>query len=499
MLVPRHATRHPQVRGLVRAGDGYVHYRRAGHGPVVVALHESPRSSLSLLPLMDALADRHTVIALDTPGYGQSDPLPQAVPRMPDFTRALAAAVDGLGLGRFALYGTHTGAAIATAFALDTPGRVTSLVLDGLATFTPAERDAFLQHYLPPFEPHWDGAHLAQLWSRVGDSYRWFPWFARTPGARVATPMPPLDKFYETLEGFLLADDAYRLGYACAASFDGRGAVAQLRVPTLLLAHAGDVIASHVGRGAATGHVRITHPVGTREEWASEIRAQLWIDAAHAVPRRPDDAPREGDPRRVLFEWGDGFLHARSRGEGPAPALAIPDLPDTAAGALDDIASADDVAGDVRYWAIDLPGSGASDPVPHDTDLVAAASAAVHFMRDALQIGQGAVTGFGASAALAAPLPGARVRAASRAQWNVPPAQRDANGAAFLGSWFQLRDTAVDADPAAGVPDARRMQQRHTALWTGPQCGLLAQALRRRLADDSTLRARIRALEGEAN
>lgn len=499
MLVPRHATRHPYTRGLVRAGDGYVHYRRAGDGPVVVALHESPRSSLSLLPLIDALADRHTVIALDTPGYGQSDPLPLAAPRMVDFTRALAAAVDGLGLGRFALYGTHTGAAIATAFAIETPGRVTSLVLDGLAAFTPAERDAFLQHYLPPFEPRWDGAHLAQLWSRVGDSYRWFPWFAHTPGTRLASPLPPPDKFYETLEGFLLADDAYRLGYACAASFDGTAALAQLRVPTLLLAHAGDVIASHVGRGAASSHVRITRPVDTREAWASEIRAQLGVGAAQALPWRAGDAPPERDPRRVLLEWGNGFLHARSRGEGHAPALAIPDLPDTAAGALDDIAIAGDMPGDVRYWAIDLPGSGASDPVPHDTDLVAAAAAAVHFMHDALQIGQGAVIGYGASAALAAPLAGAQVRSISRAHWNVPLAQRDASGAAFLGSWFQLRDAQVDADPAAGVPEARRMQQRHTALWTGPQCGLLAQALRRRLAGDATLRARLRALEGEAN
>jgi pimeloyl-ACP methyl ester carboxylesterase len=499
MLVPRHATRHPYARGLVRAGDGYVHYRRAGNGPVVVALHESPRSSLSLLPLMDALADRHTVIALDTPGYGQSDPLPLATPRMADFTRALAAAVDGLGLGRFALYGTHTGAAIATAFALEAPGRITSLVLDGLAAFTPAEREAFLQHYLPPFEPRWDGAHLAQLWSRVGDSYRWFPWFARTPGTRVASPLPPLDKFHETLEGFLLAGDAYRLGYACAASFDGRAALAQLRVPTLLCAQDNDVIASHVGRGVASDHVRITRPVESREEWAGGIRAQFMIDAAQTLPWRPADAPRERDPQRVLLEWGNGFLHARGRGEGQSPALVIPDLPDTAAGALADIAAADDNAGDVRHWAIDLPGSGASDPVPHDTDLVAAAAAAVDFMRDALQVGQGAVIGCGAGAALAAPFAGARVCGLSRAQWSVPAAQRDAHGAAFLGSWFQLRDAQVDADPAGGVPDARRLQQRHTALWTGPQCALLAQALRQRLAEDTALRARLRALEGEAN
>ena len=56
-----------------------LHYRSQGanHLPVIVLLHASPMSSANMLPIMNALSDSFKVIALDTPGYGQSDPLPQ--------------------------------------------------------------------------------------------------------------------------------------------------------------------------------------------------------------------------------------------------------------------------------------------------------------------------------------------------------------------------------------------------------------------------------------
>src|SRR5690606_14891693 len=53
-----------------------IHYRRAGSGPPLVLLHASPSSSRVQIPLLRAWADDFTVIALDTPGFGLSDPLP---------------------------------------------------------------------------------------------------------------------------------------------------------------------------------------------------------------------------------------------------------------------------------------------------------------------------------------------------------------------------------------------------------------------------------------
>ncbi|MCC7083321.1 MAG: alpha/beta fold hydrolase [Burkholderiales bacterium] len=508
MLVSRYATRHPVERGLVRVGDGYVHYRRGGRGPVVVALHASPRSSASLLPLLDVLADRHTVIALDTPGYGHSDPLASTRPVMGDFTGALGAAVDSLGLQGFALYGTHTGAALATAFALKHPGRVRALVLDGLAVFTEHERASFLTRYLLPFEPQWDGTHLAVLWSRISDHFRWFPWHERTPAARLATEPPPLDVIYSTVEDFLRAGDAYRRGYACAAVFDAAAAVSALRVPTLLLARERDLIVSHLDRVAATRHVRIARPGGALEAWADEIRGHFGagIDDATARDAASTSCESEAGAGRMLRRWGDGYLHLRSAGSGTAAAIVVPDLPGDSAAALRVVLAHE--ASVRRAWAIDLPGCGASDPASTEADPIQTARQSALYAGQILGLGNAPIIGVGLGAAVAAPHDAARVieapawmagRSVPTARTRVPDTSHDADGGNFFASWYRLRNQVLEARPDGTAPDARDVQERHSALWTSPECGALARALHERVAADTALRARIRMLEGETS
>lgn len=117
-----------------------VHYRQAGVGPVVVLRHESPRSSAALLPLITALSARFTAIAIDTPGYGLSEPLAAESPTIADYAAACGPELDALGIDRCAVYGNHTGACIALEFAAQCPGRVSGVVLEGLPMFAAAER-----------------------------------------------------------------------------------------------------------------------------------------------------------------------------------------------------------------------------------------------------------------------------------------------------------------------------------------------------------------------
>ena len=137
-----------------------VGYRRLGAGPPAVLLHASPRSAAAMLPLARRLADRHTVFAFDNPGFGWSDPLPLPRPDAADFADALIEAFDAIGIGRAAVYGSHTGAAIAVAAGQRHPPRVAALVLDGYAVFTPTEQAEYLANYLAPVRPVWDGTHL---------------------------------------------------------------------------------------------------------------------------------------------------------------------------------------------------------------------------------------------------------------------------------------------------------------------------------------------------
>ena len=162
-----------------------VHYRRSGDGPPVVLLHASPRSSIALVPLMQACPADITVFAFDTPGCGYSAPLPLGRPDVPDYAHAFAATLDALGIQRAPTYGTHTGAAIALTFAALYPERVSQLVLDGLSAFCADERAAILAGYLPPFTPHVDGTHLSMALGSRARSIHFLsvesPWCRRAP------------------------------------------------------------------------------------------------------------------------------------------------------------------------------------------------------------------------------------------------------------------------------------------------------------------------------
>ena len=60
------------TRHFIRVGNRRVHYRKAGSGPTLLMVHQSPRSSAEYEPLMEKWAQHFTCIAPDTPGFGQS-------------------------------------------------------------------------------------------------------------------------------------------------------------------------------------------------------------------------------------------------------------------------------------------------------------------------------------------------------------------------------------------------------------------------------------------
>ncbi len=95
------------TRHFVSVGTRRVHYTRAGDGPPVVLLHESPCSSKAMAVYQRVFAESFTAIAFDTPGFGLSDPLPFEQPEIADFADALAETLDALGIARAAVFGRH--------------------------------------------------------------------------------------------------------------------------------------------------------------------------------------------------------------------------------------------------------------------------------------------------------------------------------------------------------------------------------------------------------
>jgi pimeloyl-ACP methyl ester carboxylesterase len=112
----------------------------AGDGPPVVFLHGSGTSSLSLLPLLERL-EGVRAIAVDRPGFGQSEP--DRVPRLRFRDAAVKfvdEVLDELGLETSALAGNSMGGTWALWYALARPERVRRLVLLGSAPLLPRTR-----------------------------------------------------------------------------------------------------------------------------------------------------------------------------------------------------------------------------------------------------------------------------------------------------------------------------------------------------------------------
>ena len=181
-------------RGYADGPFGQVHFRAtpqvAGPAPLV-CLHATAYSSQSFLPLMAALDGRRQVIAIDAPGYGESDAPPPGTD-MAGYATAVAAAVDATAAGPVTLFGYHTGVYVATELAIARPELVERLVLVGVPYFQALDLDAWrtrlaakhsLGDRLDQFAERWDylvtrrhpGVSLARGFTNFVDELKAWP------------------------------------------------------------------------------------------------------------------------------------------------------------------------------------------------------------------------------------------------------------------------------------------------------------------------------------
>ncbi len=231
-------------RAFVDLDRGQVHYRHAGDkdAPPLVMLHASPGSSRQLEPLIDAMSDRFRVIAPDTLGNGDSMPPAQAQPEIADYARAALETLDRLGLGRFHLYGTHTGARIACEIALVCPERVDRLILDGFGVYAPGDADEILATYAPEMKPDQQGAFVFQAWQFCRDQFLWFPWFRKEAGRRVPHDLPDAEFLYARYVELLKALGTYHQSYRAAFRYAMAEQVPKITRPTLITFAENDLV-----------------------------------------------------------------------------------------------------------------------------------------------------------------------------------------------------------------------------------------------------------------
>ena len=117
--------------------------------------------------MLEMSTDR-LVMAMDTPGYGRSDPPPEPQP-MSELAGAAADVLDALGYGAAGagavdVIGYHTGTFIAAELAVERPDLVRRLVLPGIPYRVGEERKALYEQYARPTELAEDGSSAMEVW-----------------------------------------------------------------------------------------------------------------------------------------------------------------------------------------------------------------------------------------------------------------------------------------------------------------------------------------------
>lgn len=368
------------TRHYVYAGDRRIHYRRAGTGPPLVIVHPSPGSSFGVIGRIQRHSANHTVIALDTPGYGESEALALDRPTLTDYAESLVEALDALGLSRIDLYGAHTGAGIALTTAHEFPDRVRRVVLDGLPVFTDAERQDYLDNYTPSLAPRWDGSHLITTWAMRRDMYVFAPWYDRAREARRKRDLPSADALHDVTVDFLRAGPGYWKGYHAIFRSDPTPALTEISRPTLLLSRPTDALVGHLAR---LDNVSKSVTLESNAEDADALAAKFLARgrALADVGAPPAVAPSMGQVRRSYVEVDAGQILMRRVGPTTGRPLVLFHASPSSSLGMESLML--EFADERPVFTFDNPGNGDSAPLPGSPNLTDTAAALVQAIRAA--------------------------------------------------------------------------------------------------------------------
>lgn len=448
-------------RRFLQVGARRVHYVRAGDGPPVVLIHSSPANVRLLEKEIERLASDFTVFAFDTPGFGLSDPLPLAGMTVADLADAMAETLIAIGMPRCAVFGTHTGAAIALELGVRHPDRVSGLVLDGVPAFTDAECTAYFGDYFRTLPISDLGGHYSEAWTRFRDQSIWFPWSERVPANLNGYDLGPPHSTHLWVSMFFEAAEHYVPAYRAASFYGARAiaAAAELTLPTVFTATETDMLYPHMRRlpplKAGQAIVAIGNSYERKRALIAETFARYDVDG----PAPADPAAIGSSPAiaRQFVDGPGGQVHLRHAGDRACPALLLlhdsPGSSEQAEALIARLAT--------RFFVVapDLPGCGESDAYADPTGIEGFAETAAAVL-DTFGIERATVhgIGFGSSVALAlaqadprrvtavalqgVALPEDEERADLLAHY-APPIEIVADGSHWYRTWLMLRDSKV--------------------------------------------------------
>ena len=469
-----------------------VHYRRMGEGPPLVMLHGSPGDSALVHEEMSAAASRFTCFALDTPGFGGSDPLPGEVLTVRDLAEATAAAMSALALPPCRVYGTHTGAAIGVELGVGWPNQVSGLVLEGLPVFTEDEIKVLFEGYFAPMIADPLGGHFTTTWVRFRDQFTWFPWLSRDVKRLNPVDRPTPAEIDQWVSMFYRSCKTYGPAYkaACYYGYGAYRAAEASAAPTVYMASAEDMLFPHLDRlpRLAPGQ-RIE-----RLAYAPQAKYQAIADFAASLPGVGEPpAPAASilagqDPAKGFIDGPDGQAFVRAYGDPAHPAvILLHDAPGTGL-AMQHLARR--LAANAYVIVPDLPGVGDSAAPQDERPILEAAASALGVLADALNLDRFILAAAGCGGAAAAAFAASGDPRLAAVLLENPPSLDEAIAAAiapdlpltpegshWLKAWLMLRDNQIYSPWFDGrISAQRKTQGNFDADWLHDQTAALMTA-----------------------
>jgi pimeloyl-ACP methyl ester carboxylesterase len=261
-------------RGYVDGRNGQIHYAMVGDGPPLLLVHQSAQSWRIYARLANILASEYRVIAMDLPGFGESDPLPPPF-QISDIAAVATDLLDGLSVDRVRLSGHHTGAMVTAELAASHPERVSALAISGYPYRTDDEREGAIleldrprdQPPAPRFTLKGDGSHLLRVFERM--SLR--RWQGKVSSTGAGAPLPslvlPFDQPQQRPEYTIDDEDLELINESivdnlraavhgglptnrAVTTYDPHPRLPQIKAPTLLIQSSGPFEGSYMQRAS---------------------------------------------------------------------------------------------------------------------------------------------------------------------------------------------------------------------------------------------------------
>jgi len=348
--------------------------RRVGEGPPVVLMHPSPQSSTFSIPMANKLAAAgFTAIAVDTPGYGLSDPLVGGYPAGLDrdhgldpFLPPLVQLLDSLGIAKAAFYGNATGAEVAHIFAYNHPDRAAVAMMDTAGHNPDDEVDKITAGYFPDVTPRRDGGHLLTYWDMCHFLGIYAPWQFTDHEHRLQVDAPNPERTQRVMLEYMRAGPAYPTAYR-PAFYTAKGhLISRLKVPATLTRWEGKPNLAEIDALIAYGlplNITVLRPgpsMDQRFDASVDYLVKNYLKTGTPAPKHPDQIDRTAARLQKVFidvPGGQVFARVCMAGRG-RPILALHD-PAGSSRRVESLLTP--YVGDRPVIALDHPSSGESD------------------------------------------------------------------------------------------------------------------------------------------